>query len=83
MQCGILAIIMKTVVEVTKNNNNEPALSVIRRFSRRVRSSGVLQKVRSKRYFDRKSSPYKQKARALKTIERRAEYERLKKLGKV
>jgi ribosomal protein S21 len=74
---------MKTVVEVTRNSSTEPALSVIRRFTRRVKGSGVLQKVRGNRYFTRKSSDYKQKARALKTIERRAEYERLKKLGKV
>ncbi len=73
---------MKTVVEVTKNNN-EPPMSLIRRFSRRVRGSGVLQKVRKKRFFSRKESLYKSKARALKNIEKRAEYEKLKKLGKI
>ena len=73
---------MKTVVEVTKNNNEAP-ISLIRRFSRRVRSSGILQKVRSNRHFTRKESHYKAKARALNNIEKRAKYEQLKKLGKI
>lgn len=73
---------MKTVVEITRNNN-EPAMSVIRRFTRKVRSSGILQKVRGNRYFTRNDSVYKTKARALNNIARRKEYERLKKLGKV
>lgn len=73
---------MKTVVEVTKNNN-EPLVNLIRRFSRRVKSSGIMQKVRANRYYERKESPYKLKARALNNIEKKKEYERLKKLGKV
>lgn len=73
---------MKTVIEVTKNNNEMP-MSLIRRFTKRVRGSGVLQKVRGNRFFTRKESHYKQKGRALTNIRRGKEIERLKKLGKI
>lgn len=69
-------------VEVTKNGN-ENSMSLIRRFTRRVKGSGILRKVRGKRFYERKESAYRVKARKLTNIERRTEIERLKKLGKI
>ncbi len=73
---------MKTNIEV-KKNTNETAISLIRRFSRRVKSANVLQKVRGNRFFSRKNSSLKTKSRALNSIAKRKEYERLKKFGKI
>jgi ribosomal protein S21 len=73
---------MRTVVEITKNNNEAP-VSLLRRFSRRVKTSGVMQKVRANRYYSRKDSPLKNKNRALNNIAKKKEFDLLKKLGKV
>ncbi len=78
----MLCELMKTTVEVQKNTNETP-ISLIRRFSRRVKSSNTLQKVRGNRFFLRKNSSLKTKARALNRMAKRKEYERLKKLGKI
>jgi ribosomal protein S21 len=69
-------------VEIEKTPN-ESAASTIRRFTKRVKGSGILMKVRNERYASRKESKYKQKASTLRRITRRAEVERLKKLGKI
>ncbi|OHA21374.1 MAG: hypothetical protein A2849_00045 [Candidatus Taylorbacteria bacterium RIFCSPHIGHO2_01_FULL_51_15] len=69
-------------VEVQKTGN-ESSLSLLRRFSKRVQGSGVLNKVRSLRYKTRNQSTLKRKMSTLKFIERRAERERLAKLGKL
>ena len=78
MVCCLLMI----TVEVTRNQNENTA-SLIRRFTRRVKGSGILRKVRSKRFYERAESKYRLKARALNNIAKRAEIERLKKLGKI
>lgn len=69
-------------VEVQKAGS-ESSLSVLRRFSRRVQGSGVLNRVRSLRYKARAQSPFKRKLSMLKFLERKAERERLAKLGKL
>ena len=69
-------------IEVTKNNNENP-VSLIRRFSRKVRGSNILKNARGKRFFSRPDSKFKLKSRALKTIERAAHYAHLKKMGKL
>ncbi|MEK7646611.1 MAG: hypothetical protein AAB381_02870 [Patescibacteria group bacterium] len=68
-------------VEITRNPG-ENSLSLIRRFSRKVQSSGVIPRVRSLRFSDRVQSPYKIKQRALKSLNRKAETALLIKLGK-
>ena len=65
-------------VKKTKNDNN---LSLLRKFSRKVKVSGVLRRKRSLRYFERKLSDYRKKMNALMRIQKRKEYERLEKLG--
>ncbi len=68
-------------VEVTRNPN-ENALGVIRRFTRRVQGSGIIQRKRSLRFASRTQSSYKVKVKTLKGIARRAEMAKLIKLGK-
>lgn len=73
---------MAIVIEIKKNPNENNA-NTLRRFTRRVQESGILQKVKSKRYNQRVSSKLAQKNAALKKIAKRKEIERLKKLGKM
>ncbi|MEK7088074.1 MAG: hypothetical protein AAB891_02220 [Patescibacteria group bacterium] len=68
-------------VEVHKTGN-ESSLSLLRRFSKRVQGSGVLNRVRGLRYKVRNQSPLKKKMATLKFLEKRKEYEKLAKLGK-
>jgi len=68
-------------VEITRNPN-ENSLGVLRRFSRKVQSFGVIPRVRSIRFSGRVQSHYKVKRRALKMIARRANMAELVKLGK-
>lgn len=68
--------------EVTKNGT-ESALSVIKRFTKKVQGSGVLNRVRSIRYSSRVLSPYKVQQRKLEVLRRRKAFEDLVKLGKI
>ncbi len=72
----------KTVIEVKKNPNENNA-SVLRRFSRRIQESNIIQKVKGNRYNERKESKLKVKKSALKRMGKRKEIERLRKLGKI
>lgn len=72
----------KTTIEV-KKNPNENNTSVLRRFSRRMQESSIIQKVKSSRYNERKESKLKVKKSALKRMGRRKEIEKLRKLGKI
>jgi ribosomal protein S21 len=65
------------------NKNNENSMNVIRRFTRRVNSSGILNRARSLRYHSRDFSDTVQKKQALRSLKRRGEVERLIKLGKL
>lgn len=67
-------------VERTNNENN---LALLRRFTKRVQGSGVLNRVRGIRYNERAPSRYTKKKHALKAIARRAEVAELIKLGKM
>ncbi len=72
---------MITVIEV-KKNSNESNMSLIRRFSRKVRDSGIIQKVKSKRFNQRALSRLKIKENTLRRIEKKKINEKLFKLGK-
>lgn len=72
----------KTVIEIKKNPNENNA-SVLRRFSRKVQESNIIQKVKNNRYNERKESKLKIKKSALKKMVKRKEIEKLRKLGKV
>ena len=72
----------KTVIEVRKNSNENNA-SVLRRFSRKIQESNIIQKVKGARYNKRKESKLKVKKGTLKRLGRRKEIEKLRKLGKM
>lgn len=72
----------KTVVEVKKGANENNA-SLLRRFSRKIQESGIIQKVKKNRYNERKESKVKIKKSTLKRIEKRKVNEKLRKLGKI
>ena len=67
--------------EVTRNSG-ESAMGVVRRFSRKVQSAGIIPRVRSLRSSTRVQSHYKVKQRALTLMKRREAMAELVKLGK-
>jgi ribosomal protein S21 len=71
-----------TNVEI-KRNQNENSASIVRRFQKKVQEAGILPKVRSLRYNNRELSPLKVKNGKMIKLRGQAEYERLKKLGKL
>ncbi|TSD02612.1 MAG: Uncharacterized protein Athens071416_599 [Parcubacteria group bacterium Athens0714_16] len=64
-------------------NENESNTNLLRRFTKRVRSSGVIKKVRAIRYKLRDASKYTKKKQALRSIKRKTEIEKLIRLGKL
>lgn len=70
------------VLEV-KKQPRETSQSLIRRFSKSVRKSGILLRARSNRFKKRPKSRQAKKASALRRSELREKYEKLKKLGKI
>lgn len=66
-----------------KRNKNENNASVLKRFTRKVQSSGVLSKVRSLRYATRDASPYTRKKKKLNSLKRRESILTQIKLGKM
>ena len=66
-----------------QRNENETALSLIRRFNKRVQGTTLIQKVRNNRYRARVKSRNVQRVHALKVIARREEVKDLIKLGKM
>ncbi len=69
-------------IEVEKGQNENNA-SLLRRFTKRVRGSGVLTRVRSLRYYARAVSPYTRKKHSLKRINKKADLQEMIKLGKI
>lgn len=69
-------------VEIQKNKN-ESNLNLLKRFSRKVQESGVLQYKKSIRYAERKPSAYVKKKHRLSSINKKVKIERLIKLGKI
>ncbi len=67
--------------EVSKTGNESP-LAVIRKFSRRVQGTGLIQLTRKRRYYERAKSRTVSKKRALKRIQKRKDFQRLVKEGK-
>ncbi len=66
-----------------KRNNHENGLSLVRRFSRKMQEAGIIPKVKGNRYASRAVTKLAQKNMKLKSLARRKEVERLKKLGKM
>ena len=73
---------MATNAEVSKNEN-ETAVNMIRRFSKRVQGTGLIQRMRTRRYHARIKSRIVRRKQTLKVIKRREEVQELIKLGKI
>lgn len=69
-------------IEVSKNDK-ETAGSLVRRFTKKVRSAGIMRQAKKNRYWSRPKSEFVKKKDALKKIAKKTEYERLRKLGKI
>ena len=72
----------RTVIEVKKNPNENNA-GILRRFSRRIQESNIIQKVKNNRYNERKESKLKVKKSTLNRLIKRKANEKLRKLGKI
>ena len=72
----------KTVIEV-KKGSSESNGALLRRFSRRVQEASIINIVKKKRFNDRPAGKLARKAYAIKRIEKRANKEKLRKLGKI
>ncbi len=73
---------MSVQAEVTKNDN-ESAVNLIRRFTKRVQGAGLLTRMRARRYNTRIKSGNVRRKQTLKVIKRREEVQELIKLGKM
>jgi ribosomal protein S21 len=66
-----------------KKEGRETSQNLVRRFSRRVKQSGILLRARKTRFKERPKSNEMKKRSALRREELKKEYEKLEKLGKV
>lgn len=66
-----------------KKKNNENNLSMLKRFNRKVQESGVINKLKSKRYAERHPSDFTKKKNKLKALDKKTKFEELYKLGKL
>lgn len=70
------------MVEV-KRRDREHVGSLLRRFSERVKKSGVLVEARNAQYYTRRKSRRQRREDAIVRLRMRAEKEKLRKLGKL
>ncbi len=68
---------------VIERKKNESSTSMIKRFTRKVQETGVINRVKSERYEERMPSEYTKKKNKLKVLKKKAEYEKMFKLGKI
>ena len=66
-----------------KKEVRETSQNLVRRFSRRMKQSGILLRARKARFKERAKSKQMKKRSALRREELRKEYEKLEKLGKL
>jgi hypothetical protein len=66
-----------------KKTNRETSQNLVRRFSRRVKQSGILVQARKNRFRAKKKSGQTEKRAALRREQLREEYRKLEKLGQV
>jgi hypothetical protein len=64
-----------------KKQERETSQSIIRRFGKAVKESGILVRARKTRFKLRKKSPETKKKGALRREQSKKEYEKMKKLG--
>ena len=69
-------------LKVQKQGKESPQ-NLIRRFAQKIRKSGILLEVRKRMFKEREKSWQLKKRSALRREEKKREYEKLKKLGKI
>lgn len=69
-------------VDITKNKT-ENGVSLLKRFTRKIQESGIIMKVKGKRYASRDASKLKRKKDKMIKLEGKGKYEHLKKMGKL
>lgn len=67
-------------IEVRKRDGESPN-SLLFNFTKKVKRSGILKEVRSRKFHDRPKSRIKRRSSAIHREAKRAEVERMKKLG--
>jgi ribosomal protein S21 len=65
-----------------KKKEKQSSMDLLKQFTKLVKSSGVVNKLKSIRYYERSESDFKKKGAALKKIDKTATNDRLRKLGK-
>lgn len=73
---------MATNIEVEKTGTENTG-AILRKFTQRMRSSGIVQKMRKIRYRTRDLSPTVRRKETLRRIDRKEEFEQLIKEGKI
>lgn len=73
---------MAVNVEVSKSGTDNN-LGLIRKFTKRVQGSGILSRLRGRRYSQRKISEYVKKKKTLKKLTERGRIRELIKMGKM
>ncbi|PCI30816.1 hypothetical protein COB52_01085 [Candidatus Kaiserbacteria bacterium] len=73
---------MATNIEIEKTGNENTG-AVLRKFTQRMRSAGIVQKMRKIRYTARPLSDSTRRGKALRKIRRKSEFEQLIKDGKL
>lgn len=73
---------MATNIQVEKHTGESTA-NLLRRFTKRVRGSGILTRMRGLRYYERVKSENVNKFSKLRKLARAAEFDKNYKLGKV
>ena len=66
-----------------KKQGRESSQGLVRRFSQKVRRSGILLEVRKRQFKSKKKSRQLSKRSALRREKKKEEYEKLKKSGKI
>lgn len=69
-------------LEIKKSERENPQ-SLVRRFGRRMKKSGILLKARKDRFYKREKSDQMKKRSALRREEKRKQYEKMRKLGQL
>ena len=81
---GRVSSVMQTMVNIeVVRGDNENNLSVLRRFTKRVQGSGVLPRVRSRRYAQRLPSKNTQRSKTVAYLKKKEATAELVKLGKL
>ena len=70
------------MIEV-KKNEKETSSSLIRRFTRKVQQSSILQRARSLKFQSRPESKLKKKTEAIKRVKAQKRMEYMRKMGKI